>query len=136
MAGKKQLKISKNAGIRQLWFILGIISTGLGIAGYILPVMPGTTFILLAAYCFARSNEKWYNWLLNNKHFGQTIKDFQAGRGMSFRAKITALVMIVGSISISMYFASNIYVIWFLILCGIIAISCILFQKTKKLAKK
>jgi uncharacterized membrane protein YbaN (DUF454 family) len=128
---KKHLKISKNSSIRQMWFVLGVTATGLGIAGYILPVMPGTTFILLAAYCFARSNEKWYFWLLNNKHFGQTIRDFQDGKGMSLKAKITAISMIVVSIGISMYFASNIYVIWFLIICGIIAVSCVLYQKTK-----
>ncbi len=128
---KKHLKISKNSSIRQMWFVLGVIATGLGIAGYILPVMPGTTFILLAAYCFARSNEKWYFWLLNNKHFGQTIRDFQDGKGMSLKAKITAISMIVISIGISMYFASNIYVTWFLIICGIIAVSCVLYQKTK-----
>lgn len=132
MKRSKNLKISKNAGLRQLWFILGLIATGLGVAGYILPVMPGTTFILIAAYCFARSNEKWYNWLFENKHFGKTIKDVYAGKGMSLKAKITALLMIVGSISISIYFASNVYVVGFLVVCGLVAVTCVLYQKTKK----
>lgn len=127
-----KLNITKNKHIRTLWFLAGIISTGLGIAGYILPVMPGTTFILIAAFCFTKSNEVWYNKLLESKWFGQTIKDFQEKRGMSLKAKITAISMITASISISLYFASNFYVSIFLIVCGIISISVILSQKTKR----
>lgn len=129
---KKEIKISKNPAIKHIWFILGIISTGLGIAGYILPVMPGTTFIILALFCFARSNEKYYYKLLNNKYFGQTLKDFKAGKGMPAKTKIYAISLIVVSILISMYFASNFYVVIFLALCGIFAIISVLYQKTKK----
>ena len=130
--GKFDLQISEQKGIKHIWFVLGIILTGLGIAGYILPIMPGTTFIILALYCFARSNEKWYTWLLTNKYFGSTLQDFKQGKGMSFKAKITALLCIIGSISISMYFASNIFVDIFLVVCAIVAIMCVLWQKTKR----
>jgi uncharacterized membrane protein YbaN (DUF454 family) len=94
--------------------------------------MPGTTFILIAAYCFARSNEAWYKKLLNNKYVGQTIKDFKDGKGMSLKAKISALVCITLSIGVSMYFATNDYVRIFLVVCCIIATACVLLQKTKK----
>jgi len=126
------IQVSKIKGLRTMWFALGIIATGLGIAGYILPIMPGTTFIILALYCFARSNEKWYNRLLNNKYFGQTLRDFKAGKGMSLKSKIIALSVVLTSISISMFFASNIYVQIFLVVCGLAATICILWQKTKK----
>jgi hypothetical protein len=132
---KFDLQITENKNLRQMWFVLGIIATGLGVAGYILPVMPGTTFMIVALYCFARSSKKWHDWLLTNKYFGQTISDFKAGKGMSVRAKGTALICIISSISISMYFASNIYVTWFLIVCGATAITIVLRQKTK-LAKR
>jgi uncharacterized membrane protein YbaN (DUF454 family) len=132
MKKNKDMKLASNATIRQIWFICGVISTGLGIAGYILPIMPGTTFILIAAYCFARSNEAWYKKLLNNKYVGQTIKDFKAGKGMSLKAKISAITCIILSISISMYFATNDYVRLFLIVCFAIATMCVLYQKTKK----
>jgi len=127
-----KLNITKNKHIRKIWFIAGLISTGLGVAGYILPVMPGTTFILIAAFCFTKSNEAWYNKLLQSKWFGETIKDFQEKRGMSLKSKITAISMITASISISLYFASNLYVSIFLIVCGVVSISIILSQKTKK----
>jgi uncharacterized membrane protein YbaN (DUF454 family) len=132
---KFDIQISEVKGLRQMWFVLGIIAVGLGVAGYILPVMPGTTFMIIALYCFARSNKKWYQWLLTNKYFGKTISDFKAGKGMSVKTKITALVCIIGSISISIYFASNTYVTVFLLICAAIAITVVLRQKTK-LAKK
>jgi uncharacterized membrane protein YbaN (DUF454 family) len=132
MKKNKDTKLASNAAIRQIWFVCGIVCTGLGIAGYILPVMPGTTFILIAAYCFARSNKTWYNKLLNNRYVGQTIKDFKAGKGMSLKAKISALICISLSIGVSMYFATNDYVRFFLVICCIIATACVLLQKTKK----
>jgi uncharacterized membrane protein YbaN (DUF454 family) len=126
------IQVSEIKGLRTMWFVLGLIATGLGIAGYILPIMPGTTFIIIALYCFARSNEKWYNKLLYNKYFGQTLRDFKAGKGMSLKSKLIALAVVLTSISISMFFASNIYVQIFLVVCGLAATICILWQKTKK----
>lgn len=128
----KDIKISKNYILRYTWLIAGFICTGLGIAGYIIPVMPGTTFIIIALYCFARSNEKWYNKLLNNKYFGQTLRDFKEGKGMSKKAKISAYICIVTSISISLFFASNLWVSLFLIVCLILAITAVYRQKTKE----
>ena len=127
----KNNKIIENKALRQLWFVCGIICVGLGIIGYILPIMPGTTFMIVALFCFAKSSAKWHDWLLNNKYFGQTLRDFKQGKGMSMRAKLTALLSILLSISISMYFASNFYVQIFLAICFIIAISCVFLQKTK-----
>jgi uncharacterized membrane protein YbaN (DUF454 family) len=128
---KGELNISSNSAIRQIWFVCGLICTGLGILGYMLPVMPGTTFIIIALYCFARSNEKWYNKLLNNKYFGQTLRDFKAGKGMSMKAKVTAIITVALSIGTSLIFASNIFVKLFLVICFIVAISVIALQKNK-----
>ena len=128
---KNDLKISNNIYKRWIWFVLGIISTCLGIAGYILPVMPGTTFILIAVFCFARSSEKWYNKLLESKWFGQTIKDFKDNKGITLKTKITATIMVLSSIGISLYFASNIYVSVFLVTCCLISLYFIHKQKTK-----
>lgn len=114
-----------------MWLSAGIVCTGLGILGYILPIMPGTTFIIISLYCFARSNEKCHTWLLNNKYFGQTLRDFKAGKGMSVKAKISAYMCIVLSISISMLLASNLWVALFLLVCLILAVVSIYKQKTK-----
>lgn len=129
---KKEIKITENVAMRQLWFVLGLICLGLAVVGYILPVMPGTTFLLISAFCFAKSNKKWHEKLINNKTFGPIIKDYQDGKGMTTKVKVTAIATVVASISISLYFASNIYVSVFLLACGIFAVGCILKQKTRK----
>jgi len=128
----KDTNLINNKALRQIWFVCGLICVGLGIIGYILPVMPGTTFMIIALYCFAKSNERWHRWMLNNKYFGQTLRDFKAGKGMSLTAKITAYTSIFVSIAISMFFASNFYVRVFLIFCFVFATTCVVLQKTKK----
>jgi uncharacterized membrane protein YbaN (DUF454 family) len=55
----KNNKIIENKALRQLWFVCGIICVGLGIIGYILPIMPGTTFMIVALFCFAKSGFKF-----------------------------------------------------------------------------
>ena len=56
---------------------LGLFFVGLGAAGALLPVLPTTPFLILAASCFAKSSDKWYRWLLNNKQFGPAIRDWE-----------------------------------------------------------
>ena len=51
---------------RPFFFVLGLVFVGLGIAGYILPVMPGTIFLILAAGCFARSSRRLEAWSENH----------------------------------------------------------------------
>jgi len=84
------------------WLLLGVgwLFVVLGVAGALLPVLPTTPFILLAAACFARSSERFYAWLLDNRVFGPLIRDWRAHRAMPRRAKwvaITAIVVAIGS---------------------------------------
>ena len=49
---------------------------GLGFTGYVLPVMPGTIFMILAALCFLRSSDRLYNKIINNPSFGGSVKSY------------------------------------------------------------
>ncbi len=78
---------------RFLWLIGGFIALGLGIAGFILPLLPHTVFLLIAAFCFSHGSERLHNWLINHKYFGPPIKDWNEHGAIPFNAKIIATIM-------------------------------------------
>ena len=73
---------------------VGIIAVGLGLIGILVPLLPTTPFLLLAAACFIRSSERLYNWLIHHKWFGSYIRYYREYRAITLRAKIVALVML------------------------------------------
>ncbi len=73
----------------------GLVLTSLGIAGIVLPGLPGTPLLLLAAWLFSLSNERLYRWIVGNRWFGQAIADYRAGLGIPRRAKTVAVSMVV-----------------------------------------
>lgn len=77
--------------VRWLWLLLGLLSTGLGIAGAVLPLVPATPFLLVAAFAFARSAPRFHVWLISNRHLGPLIVDWQQHRSIDRKVKVTAL---------------------------------------------
>ncbi|MCF8243192.1 MAG: YbaN family protein [Melioribacteraceae bacterium] len=77
-----------------LLIITGWILVALGVIGIFLPLMPTTIFLILAAAAFAKSSDRLYNWLINNKYLGKYIRDYREQRGMPLRAKIMAIIML------------------------------------------
>ena len=75
------------------WFSLGVLCVGLGVAGLILPGLPGTVFLLVAAWCFARSSDRAHRWLVEHDWLGPPIVDWQAHGVVRRRAKWTASVV-------------------------------------------
>ena len=71
--------------------IVGTFFVGLGIVGIFLPLLPTTPFFLLAAACYARSSKRFYNWLLKNRWFGNYIKNYREGKGVSLEVKILSI---------------------------------------------
>jgi uncharacterized protein len=78
------------------WMLIsaGMICVGLGALGILLPGLPTTPFLLLAAYCFARSSEHFHSWLLNHRWFGSYVRNFEEGRGMTRPAKASTLLVL------------------------------------------
>lgn len=72
------------------WFSLGVLAVALGVAGLILPGLPGTVFLLLAAWCFARSSDRAHAWLVTHRWLGPPIVDWQRHGVIRRRAKWTA----------------------------------------------
>jgi uncharacterized protein len=80
---------------RWLYILAGLLFTGLGYLGAVLPILPTTPFLLLASYCFARSSPRLHRWLRRTPYFGHLIRDWETHRGIRPRVKATAIGMIV-----------------------------------------
>lgn len=79
---------------RWIWLLAGTLSVVFGVIGAFLPVLPTTPFMILAAYCFARSSPRAHAWLLNNPYFGRQVRDYYAGKGIPVRTKLIAVSMV------------------------------------------
>ncbi|MFW5793040.1 MAG: YbaN family protein [Bacteroidota bacterium] len=105
---------------KNLYKICGILSFLMGMLGIALPLLPTTPFLLLAVWCYARSSEKLYYWLVYHRVFGEYIRNYRDKKGIPLRIKVGVLVLLWATISFSAFFAVEI--IWVRILLMIIAI--------------
>lgn len=87
--------------LRAVYLVLGFIFLGIGIAGYIIPLLPGTVNILIATFFFFRSSERMYHWVLDNRFFGHLVRDYRAGLGIPRKIKVIAIGMIVASFAVT-----------------------------------
>ena len=99
--------VTKNLqnGKRLTFFVLGIGFTTIGILGLVLPLLPGTIFLILAAACFTRSSPRAHKWLVKNRFFGAELEAFLEKRQMRTRAKIQAITVLGIGISLSIIFS-------------------------------
>ena len=114
---KSKQSISKP--IQILLITLGTFFVGVGIAGIFIPVLPTTPFLLLSAALYAKSSTRFYNWLINNRIFGQYIKNYREGKGIPLRLKIITITLLWITIGCSAIFA--VYILWVRIMLVIIA---------------
>jgi len=128
---KKMIIKRKSQFIRIFLIITGFISVILGIIGIVLPVLPTTPFLLLAAICFSKSSDKFYFWLLNNRIFGKYIKNYREKRGITIKAKLMVLFFLWLTISTSaLYAVNNLHVKILLFVIAIGVTTHILYIKT------
>ena len=76
---------------RHLWMALGWAALGLGAIGVVLPLLPTTPFLIVAAYCFSRGSRRLHAWLLNHRVFGPPIENWRTHRAISTAAKLSAV---------------------------------------------
>lgn len=74
--------------------VIGCIGVGLGALGVVLPILPTVPFLLLAAFCFARSSERLNNWFTGTKLYKNNLESYVKGKGMTRKTKIKIMVTV------------------------------------------
>lgn len=123
-----------NRCLRCILIICGTIFLVIGTIGIFIPILPTTPFLLLAAACYARSSEKFYHWLINNKWFGSYIKNYREGKGIPSKVKIYTISLLWATILISAFLFTRI--LWIKIVLILIAIGVTIHIITIKTYKK
>ena len=99
----------------------GTLCVGLGVLGIFLPLLPTTIFLLLAAACYARSSERFYQRLVNSRWLGGYIRNHREGRGMTRRQKGVTLALLWIGIGATMVWTVEAW--WLQALLLVIAVS-------------
>lgn len=99
-------RIAKNPILRGIYLVLGLLCLGLAFLGF-LPFIPVFDMLALAAFFFAMSNERLYNWVLNNPRFGGAIRDYRAGLGLSAALKRWAIIAVSLSFAVTIIFFTD-----------------------------
>ena len=120
---------TNNPVAKILWIILGSFFVVVGAIGAVVPGLPTTLFLILAAACYIRSSQKLYDWLITNKTFGPYLKDYREGMGMPRNAKILAVSMIILFAGYAVIFAIDELIIRIIVaVSGLIGIFYVTFK--------
>ena len=92
--------------MRPIYFVLGAFFLIVGIVGIAAPLIPTTGPVLLAAFFFARSSDRFHDWLVNHPRLGPLIADFRSGRGIPLATKVWAVTAMTLAFGFAVIFLS------------------------------
>jgi uncharacterized membrane protein YbaN (DUF454 family) len=90
---------------KPVFFTIGILSLSLGYVGIVVPGLPTTVFILIAAWAFSKCSTKFTYWIENHRLFGPMVLNWQQYRGLSRRAKKVAILTIIPTFAFTIFIA-------------------------------
>ncbi len=90
-----------SGALRWLWLLSGVVALVLGGIGAVVPGLPTTVFLIVAAACFAKSSPRLEAWVLGLPRFGPMIRDYRDGLGMPRRTKAVAVSALVVAVGVS-----------------------------------
>ena len=89
--------------VRGLLWLAGSVSLALGIVGIVLPGLPTTPFVLLAAACYAKASPRLHAWLLHHRLTGPMLRDWESDRSLTRRSKLIAVGSMLLMVSVSIW---------------------------------
>ena len=92
---------SSSRTVRWLLWLAGTVSLALGLVGVVLPGLPTTPFVLLAAACYAKASPRLHGWLLNHRFLGPMVRDWEQHRSLTRRTKTVAIGSMVVMVGLS-----------------------------------
>ena len=104
---------------KTIWIIAGSFVLGLAILGMFLPLLPTVPFLLLAASCYLKGSPSLYHWLISHPYLGKIIREYREDKTIPFKTKVYAILLLWGSISVSIFMMS---ILWVRILLLLVAI--------------
>jgi len=89
--------------VRGLLWLGGTVSLALGALGVVLPGLPTTPLVLLAAACFARASPRLHQWMMNHRWMGPMLRDWERDRSLTRRSKTIAVGSMLLMVSLSIW---------------------------------
>ncbi|MGZ9849843.1 YbaN family protein [Macrococcus psychrotolerans] len=96
--------------VKYFLIAIGIISTVLGFIGAALPLLPTTPFLLLAVFCFARSSDRFHEWLVRTRLYKSYVQEFYEQKGYTMKKKFQLLLSVYIVVGFSMYMVDHLYI--------------------------
>ena len=94
---------SRNLVPRLVWLIIGLGAIAVAGLAVVLPLLPTTPFVLLALWCFARSSQRFHDWLYGHPRFGALARNWRNYGVVPFRAKLLSVAMMSLSLGIMIH---------------------------------
>lgn len=125
--------IHRSRVMRGLYWAAGSVSLALGVLGVLLPGLPTTPFVLLAAACYAKASPRLHAWLLNHRLTGPMLRDWEAHRSLTRRTKTISVVSMLVMVSFSIWsFRGRLIAQLALVLLGVIGAWVVLRIPTRR----
>jgi uncharacterized protein len=93
-----------NEFVRIILLASGTLCVAIGVIGMFLPLVPTTPLLLLAAVCYGRSSDRFYQKLINNRWCGEYIRNYREGRGIALKQKVVTILILWLSIGFTAWF--------------------------------
>lgn len=100
-------EVREHSRFRYAYLALGFVCVGLGVLGAFLPVLPTTSFLLVALWAFSRSSRRFHDWLYNHPRWGPRLQEWKAHGTIPVKVKVTAICTMLASLGFMVFVAHS-----------------------------